>query len=75
MYKRQIWYRSIKNEVEGLKNWKYRSGYTKEQRDLIVKEHDTFIAEVAATDKDLAAVLKEYRDHIKENTLLDSPAE
>jgi len=70
-----IWYRSIKNEVEGLKNWKYRSGYTKEQRDLIVKEHDTFIAEVAATDKDLAAVLKEYRDHIKENTLLDSPAE
>lgn len=58
-------YRSRGYEYEG-----YIPGYTKAQRDLMMRELSSLMADYS-DDPDLVSILKEYHDDIRDNTRID----
>jgi hypothetical protein len=68
-----IWYRAVHGEHKRQAQfYKYIPGYTIVQRDYLLAEMDKFIQEMSE-DKELVAILKEYRVDIRDNTQIDIP--
>ena len=75
-----IWYSTIKKERKRLKSfYRYTPGYTVEQRRLIMKAYNDFIAEhqqlLGAKSPDLLRILSDYSEEVRESVMIDEPYE